>query len=179
MILLGAPGDLPDEWSGVINALPAEISARPVANTGQPLELIEETLDKHELRNVDIVAYSGGAIVAGLFAARQPQRVGRLILVDPVVGLDERSIRAARTIFRFIPNFMFKRKGTTKKQTIEQMERASMELSKVQAKIITFGNSAQARKATEFFGAASAGNAVDYREEPEQFVALIQQGLSF
>lgn len=177
VVFIGAPGDLPDVWTEVINHLPATTRGWPVANTGQPVDNLEQVLDKQELRDVAIVAAAGGAVPASLFAARQPQRVNKLVLVNPILGLDAKTISTTRKMLRFLPNFLFKRRGTSKKEVIDGMVRAHEELKGVAAPVVVYGDTKQSISAAEFLGAELVRKSADHTAEADAFVALIQPAL--
>lgn len=177
VVFIGAPGDLPDVWTDVINHLPAGVKAWPVSNSGKPVENMEQVLDKQELRKVTVVALAGGAVPATLFAARQPQRVQKLVLVDPILGLDKKTISTTRKMMRWIPGFMFKRRGTTKKEVIDGMVRAHEELKGLSASVTVYGDGKNAISAAELLDGELVRKTADPKAEADAFVALISPSL--
>lgn len=177
VVFIGAPGELPDVWTDVINHLPDSVRGWPVSNTGKPVENLEEVLDKQELRKVIIVAAAGGAVPAALFAARQPNRVSKLVLVNPILGLDSKTISTTRKMLRWTPNFLLKRRGTTKKEVIDGMVRAHEEVKSVTAPVVVYGDNNHAVAAAEFLGGELIRTSAEHTGEADAFVSVILPSL--
>jgi len=77
VVFVPTAGRMPDTWTSVIRALPAELTPRlPNLVT----DSLEAYLDKQELRKVVLVGHGTGALAALEVARAQPQRVSHLVL---------------------------------------------------------------------------------------------------
>ncbi len=79
---------MPDEYTEIINELPADLGLRPriapwAGSVEQGATAVEALLDKHELRRVVLLGCGVGATVALRIAAAQPGRVSHLVLAFP------------------------------------------------------------------------------------------------
>lgn len=151
LILIG--GGLPDTWTDVINHLPAGVKARPVMGE------LEKLLDREEIRRVDIVAHGPGALVACDFAATQPHRVSRLVLVDPVLP-DERALR-------LLPGFLL---GVRKKELIDATSTTLARLNDIAAEVTVLGSSRQAQRVADLLKVPAQPGGADYRVDPVGFI---------
>lgn len=171
IVFLGPPGELPDSWTGVINELPKNVKPWLPNLAGAPVANIEALLDKQELRSVEIVAYGAGAVAASLFTARQPHRVRALVLVDPVLGMDEKAQKQARRTLRFLPGFLLRRRGLDKQELIAGIDSAAAEVRGITAPVTVVGQGDQAQAAAEVLGVSTQAGGADYRTAPREFVA--------
>ena len=71
--------------SGVAADLLRESGWEPPWNLGTQVADLVETLDASGADRVDVVGHSWGGRLALELAARRPERVARLVLLDPVV----------------------------------------------------------------------------------------------
>lgn len=173
LVFVGPPGELPDSWTEVINELPPTVKAWLPRISGDPVGTIEALLDKQELRKVDVVAYGAGALAACMFVARQPHRVATVVLVDPELGMDERSQKNARRALRWTPGFLLRRRGLDKQHLLDSLDKAAAEVASVAAPVIILGESARARAAAEVLGVDPRAGGADYRSAAPEFVAEV------
>lgn len=153
LLLIGT--GLPDTWAGVVNELPAGVKPRIAQD-------IENLLDREEIRRIDVVAYGTGALEAVSFAGRQPQRVGKLVLVDPVLDIDRRALR-------LVPGFLL----PGKRKLIDALTTASSQIPHITAEVTVLGESRNAAQAASLLGVPAQPGGADYRVDPAGFVAEI------
>jgi lipase len=63
------------------------------------------TMDEHGLAQVDVLGFSFGAVVASHLAGTVPERVRRLVLLDPAAGLDADTAAASAAKALAAPSF--------------------------------------------------------------------------
>lgn len=106
LVFLHATGFHARCWDAVIEKLPPELAGRPCyaidlrfhgtsGKTGDvewPIMAhdIINALDKLDLQNVFLIGHSIGGYLATITAAKRPERVSRLLLLDPVIMAPER-----------------------------------------------------------------------------------------
>lgn len=130
IVFISQPEELADAYTDVVNSLPGDLELRPRiipwsgGLTGSQME-VEKTLDKHELRQVTLVAGGYAAHVALMVAASQPPRINRVILVSPTVKFDSKTAKRLTSILKFTPGFMFKNRN--KADLIEEIKQGASE----------------------------------------------------
>lgn len=122
IVFIPDAGELPDVFTEVVNALPADLKPRiaPWSGTvGRGQEDVEKLLDKHELRRIILVGGGRGAAVALRVAQEQPGRITHLVLDTPVISLDEQTRKVGRALKR-VPGFLFR--GRNKEELLNQVD---------------------------------------------------------
>lgn len=122
IVFIPDAGELPDVFTEVVNALPADLKPRiaPWSGTvGRGQEDVEKLLDKHELRRIILVGGGRGAAVALRVAQAQPGRITHLVLDTPVISLDEQTRKVGRALKR-VPGFLFR--GRNKEELLNQVD---------------------------------------------------------
>jgi len=122
IVFIPDAGELPDVFTEVVNALPADLKPRiaPWSGTvGRGQEDVEKLLDKHELRRIILVGGGRGAAVALRVAQAQPGRITHLVLDTPVISLDEQTRKMGRALKR-VPGFLFR--GRNKEELLNQVD---------------------------------------------------------
>lgn len=147
VVFLHSAGRLPDSLTGIVNQLPADVRPRLANLAGQgpdaQLHTVESMLDRHELRDVDVVGFGTGAAVAVRLAARQPHRVARLVLVSPLLHADEKRVEATRRALTVLPGFLLGRRGVDKRELLGQLEvDPAAELAGVRAPTLVLADAA-------------------------------------
>ena len=154
VVFLHSAGRQPDSLTGLVNALPGEVRPWLANLTGQSLDeqlrTVESLLDKHELRDVDVVGFGTGAAVAVRLAARQPHRIGRLVLVSPLLHADEKRVKAARRALKILPGVLLRRRGVDKQEAFARLEEnPAAELAGVRAPTLVLADAATLRQAEQ------------------------------
>src|SRR5699024_10065433 len=101
IVFIPDAGELPDVFTEVVNAVPADLKPRiaPWSGTvGRGQEDVEKLLDKHGLRRIILVGGGRGAAVALRVAQAQPGRITHLVLDTPVISLDEQTRKVGRAL---------------------------------------------------------------------------------
>lgn len=112
ILFLHSVGDQPDRWTEVINHLPAHVTPLLANVTGpEGLGNVEKLLDKHEARQVDVVADGTGAVTALQLVGNG--RVDKLVLLNPTLGLDR-----IRQVLAWTPKFLLRRRGIDKDEAM-------------------------------------------------------------
>lgn len=122
IVFIPDAGELPDVFTEVVNALPADLKPRiaPWSGTvGRGQEDVEKLLDKHELRRIILVGGGRGAAVALRVAQAQPGRITHLVLDTPVISLDAQTRKVGRALKR-VPGFLFR--GRNKEELLNQVD---------------------------------------------------------
>ncbi|MDR7330332.1 alpha/beta fold hydrolase [Corynebacterium guangdongense] len=188
LLLLPDAGRQPDSLTGLVNALPGEITPWLVNLTGQSLDgqlrTVESMLDKHELRDVDVIAFGTGAAVAVRLAARQPHRIGRLVLVSPLLHADEKRVAAARRALKVLPGFLLRRRGVDKQEALARLEEdPAAELAGVRAPTLVLADAATRGQAERTLAGLSDGELRDigdatgpwWENDPSRLVAELNR----
>lgn len=122
IVFIPDAGELPDVFTEVVNALPADLKPRIApwsGRVGRGQEDVEKLLDKHELRRIILVGGGRGAAVALRVAQAQPGRITHLVLDTPVISLDEQTRKVGRALKR-VPGFLFR--GRNKEELLNQVD---------------------------------------------------------
>ncbi|QGU05591.1 alpha/beta fold hydrolase [Corynebacterium comes] len=123
VVLLHPAGLMPDTWTGVVRALPADWKPwLPNLGTGSPAQqriVAEQYLDRQELRKVVLVGHGTGALVAAGIAKDQPHRVSHVVL-SGLPRPEESHVKAAK----LLPKFLLRRRGVDKGALVESLTEA-------------------------------------------------------
>lgn len=112
LLLIQPVGCNPDVLVSVVQTLPAG-SAPKLTNTvglsfDDAVREYEKYLDKNEIRRVDIVGHGTGAAIAIKLTHRNPARVGRLIVSEPQLFVDDKETQTQLKALKFVPGFLLK-----------------------------------------------------------------------
>ncbi|MCK2199981.1 alpha/beta fold hydrolase [Corynebacterium callunae] len=122
--------EMPDVFTEVVNEISPELGLKPrimpwSGSLDDGIRAVESYLDREEIRKVVLVAAGSGAGVALKIAAQQPQRVEKLILDSPLVLLDKKQLKQAKSALKVIPGFLFRKQS--KKDVLSQLDKAQEE----------------------------------------------------
>lgn len=154
VVLLHPAGRMPDTWTEVVRALPADWKPwLPNLGTGSPAlqrVVAEQYLDRQELRKVVLVGHGTGALVAAGIAQDQPHRVSHVVL-SGLPKPEEAHLKAAK----LLPKFLLRRRGVDKRALVDSLTEArELHVDAISAP-------------TLLLGAPGA----DYLADPQRFVA--------
>lgn len=116
IVFVATAGRMPDTWTEVVRALPADFTPGlpNLAVTG-----LEQYLDRQELRRVVLVGHGTGALAALALARTQPQRVSHLVLAEiPDTAPTARAVR-------LLPRFLLRRRGVDKQAMLDSLATAA------------------------------------------------------
>lgn len=159
VVLLHPAGLMPDTWTGVVRALPADWKPwLPNLGPGSPAQqrrAAEQYLDRQELRKVVLVGHGTGALVAAGIAGDQPHRVTHVVL-SGLPRPEESHVKAAR----LLPRFLLRRRGVDKDALLASLDEArGLDVADIAAPTLLL-------------------DAPDYSADPARFVAEISDFLS-
>ncbi len=127
IIFIPDAGELPDTFTGVVNALPAGLTPR-IAPWEGGIEvgqgIVEKLLDKHELRRIILVGGGRGAAVALRIAQAQPNRITHLVLDTPVISMEQRAQKVGRAL-KLTPGFLLRGKKKELLTHVEELSRST------------------------------------------------------
>ena len=133
LLLLHGAGQNPPSWQDVVSAIgpdrplhaPWLRGLKPTDGRGFDVEgAVADLVSLMELRDLDVVDVCGtglGGMVALRFAADEPARVGRLVLVDTPVVPPKGALRVQRTMLKFAPQRVFA-PGVSKESMLEGLD---------------------------------------------------------
>lgn len=133
LLLLHGAGQNPPSWQDVVTAIgpdrplhaPWLRGLKPTDERGFDVEgAVADLVSMLELRDLDVVDVCGtglGGMVALRFAADQPARVGRLVLVDTPVIPPKGALRVQRAMLKLAPSRVFA-PGVSKETMLEGLD---------------------------------------------------------
>lgn len=173
LLLIQPVGFNPDAMVTIVQNLPAGYAPKLINTTGlgfdDAVREYEKYLDKNEIRHVDIVGHGTGAAIAVRLAHRNPHRVGKLIVSDPVVYVDEQETSVQLKALKFVPGFLLKGAKKSMQEALESTRGIDVrdEARELSARTLVLGNADN----REVFPHAEFKNVT--LEDPQAFVAAI------